>query len=304
MSKTHSHSHSHGHAHSHAGYWEGIVSIVINFALFVLKFWAGLATGSLALMADAWHTMSDSLSSVVVVIVAKFSSRKADKEHPFGHGRWEQIGALFIAFILGIIAFEFLKDAIAEFQNQTAVNFGTLAISVTVISIAAKELLAQYAFYLGRKTQNMSIKADGWHHRSDALSSVVVLAGILCAGKFWWIDSVLAGIIALMLFYATYEIIHETVAKLLGEIPNKELIKKITAEVKKVYPSKDLQLHHFHLHDYVSQKELTMHICVNKNLTILEGHEIATVIEQIVKNQFDMTATVHIEPLNTKHAPE
>jgi len=95
-----------------AGYLEGIISVIVNSVLFILKFWAGIVTGSIALTADAWHTLSDSLSSIIVIIAVKLSSKKPDNEHPFGHGRWEQIAAIFIAFLLGIIGFDFLKDSV------------------------------------------------------------------------------------------------------------------------------------------------------------------------------------------------
>lgn len=170
-----------------AGYLEGIVSVIVNSILFALKFWAGVVTGSIALTADAWHTLSDSLSSIVVIVAVKLSSKKPDAKHPFGHGRWEQVAALFIAFLLGVIAFDFLKDSFTQFKNHESTEFGTIAIVVTIISIIVKEALAQYAFYIGRKTENVSIKADGWHHRTDALSSVVVLVGILFAKQFWWL---------------------------------------------------------------------------------------------------------------------
>jgi len=278
------------------GYVEGTASIVINLVLFALKFWAGIITGSLALEADAWHTLSDSISSVVLVIATKLMSKKADKEHPFGHGRWEQIAALFIAFILGIIGYDFLKESFIRFRDKEAVHFGIIAIVVTIASILVKEALAQYAFYIARKTGSTSIKADGWHHRSDALSSVVVLAGIFLAGYLWWIDSVLAAVIALFLFYATYKIIKETVTKMLGEEPDKDLIEKITADVKAAYHD-NLQIHHFHLHDYVTEKELTLHIRLDKNMTIEKGHEIATEIENSIKKNFGIMTTIHIEPL-------
>jgi len=278
------------------GYVEGTTSIVINLVLFALKFWAGIVTGSLALEADAWHTLSDSISSVVLVIAAKLMSKKADKEHPFGHGRWEQVAALFIAFILGIIGYDFLKQSIIQFRNRDAVHFGTLAIAVTVASILVKEALAQYAFYIARKTGSTSIKADGWHHRSDALSSVVVLVGIFLADYLWWVDSVLAAVIALFLFYATYKIIKETVTKMLGEEPDKDLIERITADVKAAYHD-NLQIHHFHLHDYVTEKELTLHIRLDKNMTIEKGHEIASEIEDTIKKNFGIMTTIHIEPL-------
>jgi cation diffusion facilitator family transporter len=278
------------------GYSEGFVSILLNNALFALKLWAGITSGSIALVADAWHTLSDSISSVVVVIAIKLSSRKADKEHPFGYGRWEQIASIFIAFFLGIIGFEFLKESIAGFRNREEAQFGVLAIVVTVISILVKEALAQYAFYIARKTDNASVKADGWHHRSDALSSVVVLAGILFAKNIWWIDSALGVIIALMLFHAAYEVIRESVTNLLGEQPSPELIEQITEEVRKVYLD-DLQLHDFQLHNYITHKELIFHIRLRKELSIQTGHQIASDIEKNIQKRFGIHATIHVEPL-------
>jgi len=279
-----------------AGYVEGAVSIIVNTILFILKMWASVLTGSIALAADAWHTLSDSLSSVVVVVAAKLASRKADKEHPFGHGRWEQIASIFIAVILAIIAFGFMENSIKHFMNKEKVEYGLLAIIVTIISIIVKEILAQYAFYIGRKTNNSSVKADGWHHRSDALSSAVVLAGILFAKQFWWIDSVLGIIIALMLFYAVFIILKEAITKILGEEPDRELIGKITDEVKNIY-NDDLNIHHFHLHNYITHKELTFHIRLKENLSIGEAHKIASEIEESILEKFDMSATIHVEPL-------
>ena len=283
-----------------AGYLEGIVSIVINAVLFVLKFWAGVVTGSIALTADAWHTLSDSISSIVVVIGVKLSSKKAGKDHPFGHGRWEQIAALFIAFILAIIAFDFLKNSIERFMDHQATTFGTLAIVVSIISIVVKEALAQYAFYIGRITKNISIKADGWHHRTDALSSVVVLVGIFFAKYYWWIDSILGIIISLILFYATYEIAKEAIIKLLGEKPTPELIDQINTSVRKLY-GKDLDLHHFHIHNYISNQELTFHMKLEGEISISKGHQIATEIENVILEEYGITATIHVEPMDFNH---
>jgi cation diffusion facilitator family transporter len=279
-----------------AGYIEGTISIVFNTVLFILKMWASVVSGSIALAADAWHTLSDSISSVVVIIAAKLASKKADKEHPFGHGRWEQIASLFIAVILAIIAYGFLENSIRQFINRGEVEYGTLAVIVTAISIVVKELLAQYAFYIGRKTGNSSVKADGWHHRSDALSSVVVLPGILFAKKFWWIDSVLGVIIALMLFQVTYVILKEAITKILGEKPDQKLIDKIISEIKNVY-NEDLHVHHFHLHNYTNHSELTFHIRLDDSLTVGEAHKIAYEIERKVEEKFEMTATIHVEPM-------
>lgn len=283
-----------------AGYIEGLVSIIANAILFALKLWAGIVTGSIALMADAWHTLSDSISSFVVIIGVKLSSKKPDREHPFGHGRWEQIAALIIAFILAVIAWGFIKDSVVKFTGRESTQFGTLAIVVTIISIVIKEALAQFAFYIGRITDNVSVKADGWHHRSDALSSVLVLAGILFARQFWWIDSVLGAIISLMLFYATFMIAKEAISKLLGEKPSPELITKITSLLGDEY-GKNIHPHHFHIHNYVSHQELTFHIKLENSITIMSGHKIATEIENKIFEIYGIIATVHVEPEDYVH---
>lgn len=282
--------------HSKLGYREGLVSVILNLLLFVLKYYAGIASASLALIADAWHTLSDSLTSLVVILGIKLSSKKPDKEHPFGHGRWEQISALIIAILLALIGVEFMKDAIAKLRGHEAADFGWLAYLATVASIVLKEGLARYAFYIARKTGNAAVKADGWHHRSDALSSLMVLAGLFLSPYFWWIDSVLGMLIFFMLFYAAYGIIREAVNKILGEEPSEEVIGKVEQIVKAemgnvAYP------HHYHIHHYGDHIEFTFHIQVPGEETVEEAHRKATLIEMQIKTELKIDATIHIEPL-------
>lgn len=282
--------------HSKLGYREGLVSVILNLLLFVLKYYAGIASASLALIADAWHTLSDSLTSLVVILGIKLSSKKPDKEHPFGHGRWEQISALIIAILLALVGVEFMKDAIAKLRGHEAADFGWLAYLATVASIVLKEGLARYAFYIARKTGNAAVKADGWHHRSDALSSLMVLAGLFLSPYFWWIDSVLGMLISFMLFYATYGIIREAVNKILGEEPSEEVIGKVEQIVKAemgnvAYP------HHYHIHHYGDHIEFTFHIKVPGEETVEEAHRKATLIEMQIKTELKIDATIHIEPL-------
>ncbi len=274
----------------------GILSIVINLLLFGLKFWAATVSGSIALMADAWHTMSDSLGSFILLFGVKLAGKKPDSDHPFGHARAELIASILIGALLVVVAFDFLKEAYAKFQTEEGALFGTVAIVVTIISIVVKEALAQVAFYIGRKTDNSAVKADGWHHRTDALSSVVVLVGIFLKDYFWWIDVALAVVISLMLFHAAYEIISDASNKLLGTAPSEELIDSIRAIADAIYPLK-LHPHHFHYHDYISHKELTFHISMKESLTVGESHGVADTIEKEIFRQHAITATIHIDPL-------
>jgi cation diffusion facilitator family transporter len=277
------------------GYMEGIVGIVANLILFALKYWAGIVSGSLALIADAWHTLSDSASSVIVIGSVKLSTKKADDKHPFGHGRYQEIASLFIAFLLGIIAWEFLSGSIVKFRAHESTQFGILAIVVTALSVLVKEGMAQYAYWAYHKSGLETLKADGWHHRSDALSSAVVLVGILFGKHFWWIDSVLGFLISLMLIYAVFEIVKNSIEKLLGAKPDKELIAAVNKLIGEV-SDREICPHHFHLHSYGDHQELTFHIMLKGDLDIATGHEIANQIEGALRDRMGIEATIHIQP--------
>lgn len=287
---------SHPSSSTRLNYLAGIISIIANALLFALKYWAGLVSGSVALLADAWHTLSDSLSSVAVLIGVKMSSRKADKKHPFGHGRIENLVAILIGVMLAIVAYEFITQAIDKLRNpDSKAIFGTLAIVITAVSIVVKEGMAQFSFYIARKTGNTSVKADGWHHRSDALSSIVVLAGIFLQDYFWWIDAVLGICVSVILMVAVYKIIREAVDKLMGERVPDEIIVQVKSIIQETIGA-DLQVHHFHIHNYGTHSELTFHINLPPTMTILEGHGIADRIEKQLRETMDIESTIHIEP--------
>lgn len=281
---------------SKLGYREGFVSVVLNLLLFALKYYAGVVSLSVALIADAWHTLSDSLTSLVVIFGIRMSSRKPDKEHPFGHGRWQQVSAIIIAILLAVVGFEFIRDSVNKLTEHESADFGIWAYVATIASIVLKEGLAQYAFRIARITKNSSVKADGWHHRSDAFSSVLVLIGLFLNTYFWWVDSVLGMLVSLMLFYAAYHIIRGAVNKILGEEPSEEIIGKVKEVVNQemgaqAYP------HHFHIHNYGDHVEFTFHIKVPGYETVLCAHALATKVEQRLKKELNLDATIHIEPL-------
>lgn len=271
--------------------------MVLNLLLFALKYYAGILSASVALIADAWHTLSDSLTSVVVIAGIRLSVQKPDKEHPFGHGRWMQVSALMIAMMLVFVGIEFIQEAWVKLKEHDTASFGWVAYVVTIISILVKEGLAQYAFRIGRVTGNASVKADGWHHRSDALSSLVVLGGLFLSPYFWWMDSALGVIVSLMLFYAAYGIIREAVNKILGEEPTPENIREVAALVKNVMGNEAFP-HHYHIHNYGDHTEFTFHIKVPGEQTVYEAHAKATVVEKLIKENMNMEATIHIEPLS------
>lgn len=276
---------------------EGWISIVVNIILFGLKYWVGIMSGSVAIIADAWHSLSDSVTSIIVIIGAKVSSKPADKEHPFGHGRTEIIGSIIIGVLLAVVAFDFVIESIQKLQGGEGSNFGSLAIIVMIVSIILKETMAQYAFWAAKKTNSKSLKADGWHHRSDAFSSVVILLGILFGSHYWWIDGAMGLIIAGLLFYGTYEILKDAISTLIGEDASPELIANIK-ELSTQYCNQDLNLHHFHLHQYGNHQEITFHIRLDGKMTLKEAHDMATKLELLIKEKHQIKVTIHMEPIN------
>jgi cation diffusion facilitator family transporter len=278
---------------------EGWISIFGNLFLFALKYWAGVVTGSLALIADAWHTLSDSVSSVIVIIGGKISSKPADDEHPFGHGRAEHIASIIIGVLLAIIAFDFALGAIKKFSSREQTVFGLFAWVATIVSILAKEAMAQYAFRVAKKAKSSILKADGWHHRTDAISSVIILIGIAVGSRFWWTDSVLSFMVALMIGYVSYQILKPEIKTLLGEGPSGELIDSIRSATQKEFII-PLHMHHIHIHNYGRHTELSCHIKLPPEMALDEAHRICTRIEEIILDEFGFVSTVHAEPIDNK----
>ncbi|MDP8220826.1 MAG: cation diffusion facilitator family transporter [Candidatus Stygibacter frigidus] len=287
-----------GDSRNKAARLEGWLSIVINILLFALKYWAGVVSMSIALIADAWHTLSDSISSVIVLISAKISSKPPDKDHPYGHGRAELIASMLIGVLLAIVSVEFIHQAVDKFHNQETAEYGTIAIVVTLISIILKELLARYSFHFGKKHQLSTLIADGQHHRSDALSSIVVMIGIIAGSRFWWMDSLLGILVAIMIGYAAYRIFIESADRLLGRCADKELRTEVMEICEEVAQSNKIELHphHFHVHQYGEHKELTFHVRMPKDWEIGFGHEILIQIENILRDRLRIEATIHIDP--------
>lgn len=272
------------------------LSIFGNTLLFLLKMWVGIRSHSLALQADAWHTISDTLSSLVVLLGVYIARRPADREHPFGHGRYELLTTLLVGAMLAWVAGTFMYKGVELLLRQEAAQFGTAAIVVTVVSIVVKEAMARITFWVARRSANTALQADGWHHRSDSLSSVVVLCGIFFGYWFWWVDGFLSIVVALMIGYVAWKTIKRASSTLVGEAPSEQLQQEIETVVRKCIPQQNLAPHDFRLHNYIQNQELTLHIVLPDAMTVGEAHQIIATIEAELLQQLGLNATVHIEP--------
>lgn len=277
-----------------------IISIVGNSLLFLLKLWIGIQTNSLALQADAWHTISDTLRSLVVLAGLYIARRPPDHEHPFGHGRYELLTTLLVGAMLIWVAGTFFYKGIELLAAGTAAHFGKAAIIVTILSIVIKELMARITFWGAKRSGNSALYADGWHHRSDALSSIVVLVGIFFGYYFWWIDGVLSLLIAVMIAYVAFQTIRQAASTLVGEAPSENLRLAITTLIAHLNLPYDLKPHNLRLHNYIQNQELTLSICLPDDLSVREAYTITSTIEKLLLQELNLNATVHIKPSSTQ----
>lgn len=287
------------------GYLEGTVSSVLNIVLFGLKLWAGIITGSVAMIADAWHTLSDTLTSLVVIFGFWVSSRPEDRKHPFGHGRAELIASMIIGILLAVVGVNFLRESIIILQSRNSASYTGLAITIFLVSTVLKEMIARFSIRLGKKTASKSLIADGWHHRSDAMASGLILVGAWAGRHIWWIDSVLGIGVSLLILYTAFEIVRDAADSILGEEPSEETVQKLTeltrlsentaAEMAEISEMSDV--HHIHIHRYGEHTEITLHVRMPGETSLYRAHAAASILEEMILDHLGFIATVHPEPL-------
>ncbi|MBN2089902.1 cation transporter [candidate division KSB1 bacterium] len=282
--------------HENLGFVEGGLSSAINLLLFFLKLWAGITSQSVAMIADAWHTLSDTLTSLVVIFGFWIARKPADEKHPFGHGRAEVIAAVVISTLLALAGFKFFWDSIGQLRHQQAVIFTRLAILIFLISVILKEALARFSFWAGKKIKSQSLLADGWHHRSDAIASGLIVVGGIFGEYFWWMDGVLGIVVSFFILKAAYDIFKETSDTLLGENTDQFLEKEIIKIIFKM-TGQSLDIHHIHVHRYGTHQEVTFHVCFPGETTLEQAHTKVDQIEQELRKKLNVEATIHIDPM-------
>ncbi|WP_440060157.1 cation diffusion facilitator family transporter [Thermogladius sp. 4427co] len=278
-----------------AGYIEGLVSVIVNTLIFIVKYYFGLVFDSIAVVADAIHTLSDSVTSVTVILGFKIAYSRPDREHPFGHGRAEEIAALIIGVLLAVVGFEFALSSYNKLISRETYVFSLTLVIILSITAVAKEFLAQWAFRLGERFRSESIKGDAWHHRSDAIATALLALAFYLGGNYWWVDGVMGIIVSLFIIATGASIVYEASSNLIGKAPSREEAEKIVDIARRV-SGKILSVHHIHVHRYGEHVEVTLHVHLPSDLTLVEAHEIATRVEEAIRRELGYEATVHVEP--------
>lgn len=272
-----------------------IASILGNVLLAILKVFVGFLYSSLALISDGIHSLSDVATSIVGYFGVKIASKPADKTHPFGHSRFESLFAFFIGILLFLVAYEIARDALKRIFSGHVIEVNSVMLAVVVISIVSKEAMTQYALRVGKKLNNQILVADAYHHRSDALSSVAVLIGLLLQRLGFTYGDALAGlVVALLVGKAAAEIVFKNVNYLTGTSPPFELCEKIketALSVEGVVGVHDLRAH------YVGPKlHVELHIEVPPHITLKEAHDISEEVKRKIEDLDEVEAAfVHVD---------
>ena len=279
------------------GITQGWISIVANFIIFVLKLVFGFISNSIALIADAFHSLSDMASSGVVVFGFKMASKPADKEHPFGHGRAETIAALTISILIGFTGIEFIKTSITRFMNPNSIEVSWAVIWVVLITIVLKEVLARLSYNLGDKINSSTLIADAIHHRSDMWSSVLVLSAF---GGAWLgypkIDAIMGLGVAGMMIQSSYAIARTAIDDLLGKPVDTETIKNI-----KEYAMQSPEVANVHdivVHSYGAHRFISLHLEIAEGKSPESMHDIADSVEKLLSHEMEADVITHVDPVS------
>ena len=284
------------------GVIESWVSIVGNIFLTLMKVGFGLLTNSIALIADAVHSASDIFSSLVVLIGFSLAKRKPDREHPYGHGRIEYLAGLIIAVMLIGAGAAFIYNSYMRLTSGIFARPSIAAIIAIFAAILIKEFMYYFSAKLGEMINSEALAGDAWHHRSDSLSSVLVLIALV-GGYFGMpaFDAYFGFGVALFVVYAGIKIARKSCSLLLGTAPTDELkngVASCAREIDGVIDAHDLEIH-----DYGSWKVVTMHIEVSGQLSLDDAHEIAHRVEDHVSSSFYCETVVHLDPRRVDKIP-
>lgn len=275
------------------------VTIIINLILALSKLIIGYLYSSQGLVADGFHSATDVLSTFVVLITINISAKPADENHPYGHGKVEDIGSKILGIVLFLTALYIIRDSILKIAvNDMNVIVGRTALLAAFLSIIVKEWMFRYTIRAGKRLENRALIADAWHHRTDALSSVASLTGLGGAYLGLKLLDPLAGItVGLMIGYKALEILKESIENLM-DTSQQELIKRVSKYIKKICMVREIR--DIRCRKYGWRNHLDITIAVSSNLSVGEGHDVATYVQKSVIDKFDEVSGVfvHIEPVD------
>lgn len=278
---------------------------IVNMVLLVMKFAAGILGHSAAMVADAVHSLSDFLTDIVVLVFVKLSTKPADNDHDYGHGKYETIATSIIGMALVVVAvmlgWNGAEKIIQVIQGEKLESPGLIALVAAVASIMLKEWVFRITRKVARDVNSQALEANAWHHRSDALSSIgtaIGIGGALMLGNNWaMLDPLAAIIVSVMIFITAFRLLRQASGELLEESLPRETENKIEQIVYQDPLVSDV--HNLHTRRIGSIIAIEMHLRLPGDISLSESHVHATEIEKRLRGEFGTGTHImlHIEPI-------
>lgn len=282
-----------------------LVGFVVNAILTVFKIFAGIQGRSAAMIADGVHSLSDFFTDIVVLVGFKFTDKPADEDHNYGHGKYETLATVVISMALFLVGYKILSTGIINiyeviFNGKVLEKPGMIALIAAIISIVSKEALYRYTKAVGEKINSSAVIANGWHHRSDAFSSIGTLIGIsgaIVLGNKWTIlDPIASVIVSIFIFKVAFEIFVPAINELMEVALNEDELEFIKTTIKAC--PQVINFHHLRTRRIGAKVAIEVHLVFDRDLSIHEAHEYATKVEHDIQAHFCVTTliTTHLEP--------
>ena len=281
------------------GVLAGAVGILLNLLLSAGKLFAGLATGSISITADAFNNLSDAGSSVVTLVGFKLAGQKADAGHPFGHGRAEYLAGLFVSLMILLVGVELGKSSIEKILRPEAVDFSLVSVAILGAAILVKLWMGRFNRALGKQIGSAAMEATAVDSLTDAAATAAVLAGTLVS-RFAHvnIDGWMGLAVAVFILRSGWGAAKDTINPLLGERPDPELVRDIRDLV--LSHPQVAGMHDLIIHDYGPGRRLcSFHAEVPQDADILAAHDAIDHIEREIQETFGIETTVHMDPIAT-----
>lgn len=279
------------------GILSGCGGIVMNIILTVVKFLIGSMTGSIAITGDAFNNLSDAASSTVSLLGFKISSKPADEEHPYGHGRLEYICGMGVAILILFMGYELIKSSVQKIIHPEPTVFSWVAVAVLAISILGKLWLAFFNKNIGKRINSSTVDAVVTDSISDIAATTASIVALVLSSYFNLpFDGIFGVIVSCFVLYAGIGVFKNTVSPLLGQPPTKETIEMIENKIN----SYDgiVGVHDLIVHDYGPNRcFVTAHAEVPADTDIMESHDLIDVIEQDLKAETGYIVTLHMDPV-------
>ena len=282
------------------GLLTGGVGICLNLLLSLGKFLAGLLTGSIAITADAFNNLSDAGSSVVTLVGFQMAAKKADDDHPFGHGRMEYISGLIVAGAILLVGVELVKSSVEKILRPEEIAFSWASVGILCAAILVKRWMFHFNRTLGRRIGSAAMGATAADSLSDAAATSAVLLGTLVGGLTGLhIDGWVGLLVAAFILRAGWGAARDTLDPLLGQSPDPKLVEDIEQTV--LAHELVSGIHDLIVHDYgPGRRMVSLHAEVPMDADMLAVHDIIDDIERELKEKFRIEAVIHMDPIATR----